>query len=156
MKLLKQLLPVFLIVISLTSCFSYEEVKVKSIKSVKLLELSQKGLVVESEIELENPNSYEITVVDSEFDVFIKNTRIAKSKMDSKLVIPKNATNTHKVILRSDYKDLADGALSNMLVLTMGSKNIDFKIEGYIVGKVYFIKKKVDVSHSGKVPLKIF
>lgn len=156
MKFLKQFLVSLSIVICFTSCFSYEEVKIKNIKSVKLVELSKEGLVVESEIQVENPNNYKISVVDSEFDIFIKNTKIAKSKMDSKLVLPKNSDEVHKVILRSDYKDLADGALGNMIALTMGSKNIDFKVEGHVVGKVLFIRKKVDVSHSGKVPLKIF
>jgi len=43
-----------------------------------------------------------------------------------------------------------------MLSLTFGSKEIDFKVDGDITAKVYFIKKKIHVSHEGKVPLELF
>jgi hypothetical protein len=44
-----------------------------------------------------------------------------------------------------------------LLSLTAGSKErIDFKIDGYIVGKAFMISKKVEVHHEGLVPLKLF
>lgn len=141
------------IIFSLTSCFNYEDVEITNIKSVKLINFSSKGLIVESEIQISNPNSYDLSVVESEFDVYIKNNRVGKAFIDSKVEIPKNSTEYHTVVLKSEYKDLADGALGNMLALTMGSRDIDFKVEGFIVGKAFFFKKKVEVSHEGKVPL---
>lgn len=135
---------------------NYEDVEITNIKSVKLLELSDKGLTAESEIQITNPNSYKLSVVDSEFDVFIKNTKLGKAYIDGNLNIKANSSDYHTIVLKSDYEDLADGALGNMIALTMGSKNIDFKVEGFIVGKAFLIRKKVKVSHQGRVPLKIF
>lgn len=145
------------ITISLSSCFKYEEVTIKDIKTVKLIEFSEKGLIVESEIKIINPNSYKLSIVDSEFDVFIKNKLLAKARIDNDINIPKNSSEYHKVVLKSDYKDFANGALVNMLALTMsGNDKVKFKVEGFIVGKAFLFKKKVEVSHEDVVPLKLF
>ncbi|MBL4710877.1 MAG: LEA type 2 family protein [Flavobacteriales bacterium] len=147
----------FSILLFLSSCFKYEEVTIKDIKTVRLIEFSEKGLIVESEIKIDNPNSYKISIINSEFDIFVNNKRLAKAKIDNKISIPKNSSEYHKVILKSDYKDFASGALVNMLALTMsGNDKVKFKVEGFIVGKAFFIKKKVKVNHEDVVPLKLF
>ena len=148
----------FLIVLLLnfSSCIQYEEVEITSIKHVKLLEFSKKGLIVESEIKIKNPNSFKLSVVDSEFDIYVKGSKLAKAKIDNKIVLPKNTEEFHKVVMKSDYEDFADGALVKMLGLTLGSGDIDFKVDGYVTGKAFFIRKKVHVTHEEKVPLKLF
>lgn len=145
-----------LLIISLSSCVNFEEVKITGIKSVKLLEFSDKGLLVESEIQISNPNGIDLSVVDSNFDVYVKDKKLARAFIDSKLEVPKNSNEYHKVVLKSDYKDLANGALSNMMALTMGSDQIRFRVDGFIVGKAFFIRRKVKVSHEATVPLKLF
>lgn len=146
---------IFVFLLSFSSC-SYEEVTITNIKHVKLLEFSKKGLVVESEIRIKNPNGFKLSVVDSEFDVYVKGSKLAKASFDNDINIPKNSEEYHTVIMRSDYEDFADGALVKMLGLTMGSREVDFKVDGFITGKAFFIKKKVHVSHEEKVPLKLF
>lgn len=141
----------------LSSCFKYEEVEIIDIKRVKLIEFSDKGLIVESEIKIKNPNSFDLSVVNSEFDLSIKNTKLATASIDGKIKIPKESNDYHTVILKSDYKDFAPGALPNMLMLTMGgSGKLPFKVEGFVTGKAYFITKKVKVEHEGIVPLELF
>ena len=152
-----QLFSLLIIIGSLSSCFNYEEVEIKDIKSIKLLEFSDKGLVVESVIQIYNPNSYDLNVVDSEFEVSVKNSLIGNAFIDSKVEIPANSEDYHTVVLKSNYKDLAPGALATLMTITaMGGDDIYFKVDGFIIGKAYFIKKKVHVSHEGKVPLKLF
>ena len=153
-----RLYPVILLIsIVLTSCFQYEDVEIKDIKSLKLLEFSDKGLVVESEIQIINPNNFEITVVNSEFEVYVQGSKICKSSIDNEVKIPKNSEDYHTLIMKSDYKDMAEGAFVKLIAITaMDTDNIDFKVEGSITGKAFIFKKKVDVSHEGKVPLKLF
>ncbi|MFT6167853.1 MAG: LEA14-like dessication related protein [Vicingaceae bacterium] len=145
---------VLTLLLSFSSC-TYEEVEITEIKYVKLVEFSPKGLVVESEIKIKNPNGFQLSMVDSEFDIYIKGSKLAKASVDNKIKIPKNSEEYHKVVMKSDFEDFADGALIQMLGLTLGSKEVDFKIDGYVTGKVFFIKKKVHVSHEEKVPLKL-
>jgi len=141
--------------LSFNSC-SFEEVEITEIKYVKLLEFSKKGLLVESEIKIKNPNSFQLSMVDSEFDVYIKGSKLAKASIDNNIKIPKNSEEYHKVLMKSDFKDFADGALTKMLSLTFGSSEVDFKVEGYITGRAFLMKKKVRVSHEAKVPLKLY
>lgn len=157
LKTIKLLSVMLLIAASFTSCFSYEEVEIRDIKSVKLKEFSTNGLVVESEIKLYNPNKFDIKVVNSDFDVYVEGSKICKSRIDNKISIPRESEAYHTLIFKSDYKDLTDGALPKLIGITaMGKDEIDFKVDGSITGKAYIFKKKVKVSHEGKVPLKLF
>lgn len=146
-----------LLVLSTTSCIKLEEVEIQDIKSIKLLDFSELGLVVESNVQFNNPNSLDIKVVDSGFDVYVKGTKICFAQIDGTVSIPGNSTEYHKLILRSSHENLSRNALPLLLSLTAGSKEkIDFKIDGYIVGKAFLISKKVEVHHEGEVPLKLF
>ena len=156
MRNFSKLSVVIVLLLSFSSCIEYKEVEITNIKHVKLLEFSKKGLIVESEIQIKNPNSFKLSIVDSDFDIFVKGSKLAKASIDNDIVLAKNSEEYHTVIMKSDYKDFADGALVKMLGLTMGSREIDFKVDGYITGKAFFIKKKVHVSHEEKVPLKLF
>ena len=146
---------VLILILSFSSC-TYEDVEITEIRYVRLVEFSTKGLVVESDIKIKNPNGFSLSMVDSEFDIYVKGSKLAKASVDNKIKIPKKSEEYHKVVMKSDFKDFADGALVRMLGFSMGSKEIDFKVDGYVIGKAFFIKKKVRVSHEEKVPLKLF
>jgi LEA14-like dessication related protein len=140
MKKLFQIGLFLILTVSLSSCWQYEEVTITNIKQVKLVKFSEKGLVVESQIKIKNPNGF----------------KLAKASIDGKVSIPKNSEEYHTVVMRSKYEDFADGALVNMLALTFGSREVDFKVDGYVTGEVFFIKKKVRVTHEERVPLKLY
>ncbi|MFT5666891.1 MAG: LEA14-like dessication related protein [Vicingaceae bacterium] len=156
MKKLFQIGLFLILTVSLSSCWQYEEVTITNIKQVKLVKFSEKGLVVESQIKIKNPNGFKLSVVDSEFDIYVKGNKLAKASIDGKVSIPKNSEEYHTVVMRSKYEDFADGALVNMLALTFGSREVDFKVDGYVTGEVFFIKKKVRVTHEERVPLKLY
>ncbi|MDB9963873.1 LEA type 2 family protein [Vicingaceae bacterium] len=154
MRTIRKFSIILILILSFNSC-TYEEVEITDIKYVKLVEFSQKGLVVESEIKIKNPNGFQLSMVDSEFDIYIKGSKLAKANVDNNIRIPKNSEEYHKVMMKSNFEDFADGAMIRLLGLTLGSKEIDFKVDGYVTGRAFFIKKKVRVSHEAKVPLKL-
>lgn len=146
-----------LLALSLSSCIRIEEVEIKEIRSVKLLEFSDKGLLVESQVEIHNPNNYDIKIVNSNFNVEVNKKRIGEAKIDQKITIPASSSEFHSLLLRSEHKDLAANAIPTLIAITAtGKDQLDFKVDGFIVGKVWWIKKKVAVGHSGKVDLKLF
>ena len=147
----------FLIAVSLSACFNYEDVEIKDVRKIKLLDMSDKGLSVESEIKITNPNSFKLTVTNSEFDFYIKNKKLGKASIDGKLKIPAQSEEYHKVVLTCKNKDMSPNALPILIGLTASGKDqIDFKVEGFIEGKTFMFKRKVDVSHSGMVPLELY
>ncbi len=156
-KTLKAFLFMTILSISLTACFDYKDVEIKDIKSIKLLDFSNKGLSVESEIKIYNPNNFKLSVVDSEFNFYVKGKKLGIASIEGNLKIPANSEEYYTVVLRSSNKDMSPNAIPMLIGITASGKdNIDFKIEGYIVGKAFLLKRKIEVSHSGKVPLKLF
>ena len=153
----KALFLVSIISMSLSSCFNYEDVEIKDVKSIKLLDFSVKGLSVESEIKINNPNNFKLSLVDSEFDFYVKGEKLGIASIEGNLNLPANSEEYHKVVLKSNRKDMSPNAIPMLIGITASGKDkIDFKVEGYIVGKAFLFKRKVQVSHSGMVPLKFF
>jgi LEA14-like dessication related protein len=142
---------------SVYSCTSYEDVEIKDIRSVKLLKLDDRGLEVETEVKIHNPNRYDLKVTKSEFNVFVKNTRVGIARIDNKVKIKGNSDEYHKLILVSEHGDLSPTALPTLIAITAGGGNtIPFEVDGYIKGKVFLFTRKVEVRHKGNVPLKLF
>lgn len=156
-KTLKASLFIAILSISLTACFDYKDVEIRDVKSIKLLDFSDKGLSVESEIKIYNPNNFKLSVVDSEFDFYVKGKKLGIASIQGNLKVPANSEEYHTVVLRSSNKDMSPNAIPMLIGITASGKdNIDFKVEGYIVGKAFLFQRKVNVSHSGMVPLKLF
>lgn len=148
--LLSILLPLFCL-----SCFSYEEVEIKDIKDIQLVKFSEKGIILNTSIKINNPNNVGFKIVDSEFDIMIRNKRIGKAFIDNKIKIPANSNDYHLIVLETDHSDMNIAAMPGLLAMAIAPpEEIDFKAEGFVVGKVFLFRKKVKVDHQGIVPLK--
>ncbi|MAY84320.1 MAG: hypothetical protein CMP59_09340 [Flavobacteriales bacterium] len=146
-----------MVLLGFSSCIKIEDVEIKEIRSVKLLEYSEEGLTVESEIQINNPNSYDIEVTQSEFKVQVNEYAIGDAKIISDLKIPESSSDFHTVKLRSSHKDLKSTAIPHLIAITASGKDkLDFKVDGFIEGKVWFFKRKVDVAYEGEVDLELF
>lgn len=143
--------------ISLSSCVNYDQVKIKEVKEVNLVNFSDKGLIVDSKVKISNPNSFDIKIVDSKLDVFVQGRPIGTTKIDGQLVLPSNSEEFHTLRLKSKFEDLGKNALSNLIAITTrNNQEVDFKFEGYIVGKVFLLKRKVKIDHKDSTLLKLF
>lgn len=140
-----------------TSCVNYDQVEIKEIKEVKLISFSEKGLIVDSKVKISNPNIFDIKIVDSKLDVIVQGKPIGTTKIDGKLTLPSKSEDFHTLRLKSSFKDLGKNALANLIAITTNNSNrVDFKFEGYIVGKVFIIKRKVEINHEDSTLLKLF
>lgn len=141
----------------LSACFTYEEVEIKDIKSIKLVDFTEKGIIVDAQVEIFNPNDFDIKVVKSEFDVFIKGDKIGKAYIDNKLKIKKKSKEVYSLVLKSDHTKMGLASIPKLMELTMNSpERIQFRVDGFIVGKAFLFKKKIHVTHQGLVPLKFY
>lgn len=151
---LKKLFYFLIISILLSSCVDYEEVTLSEIKSIKLLELGSSGLTIESELKLNNPNSYSIKVTESKFDVYIKNNKIGVASIASPLELSKSSDDYHLVKLITTFEENQANTLPGILAMSaLGGGKIDVKLDGFIEGKAMFIKKRIEIVHEEKVPL---
>lgn len=160
MKLRRIFLSIFVInflIISSIGCISYEEVEITDIQSVKVLKLSTKGISVESTIKLLNKNSYDIKVVDSDFEVFVKDVKVGNAHLEDAINVESNSEKYYTLQLKSDFKDMSKGAVPKLIAITaMGGNDIPVKIDGYVEGKVFLFKKKYHFVKEENVPLDLF
>jgi LEA14-like dessication related protein len=140
-----------------TSCVNYDQIEIKDIQEVNLVSFSDKGLIVDSKVKISNPNIFDIKIVDSKLDVIVQGKPIGSTKIDGKLVLPSKSEEFHTLRLKSSFNDLGKNALSNLIAITASNnKQIEFKFEGYIVGKVFIIKRKIKIDHKDSTLLKLF
>src|SRR5436190_1108458 len=95
---------IILVSVSLTSCFSYKEVQVKQVESVKILSMNDSTADVEVALRIINPNSSKIKIKDCNLDASINKKNIGKLCFDKKITIPENSENTYIVLLKADMK----------------------------------------------------
>ena len=139
-----------------TSCFNYEDVEVLDIKDIEFENFSEKGVTVSAQVKIYNPNNFSFKVVDSEFDLIVKNQKLGKASIDNKLRISGRSEDYHLLVLKTDHSKMNMAALPGLLSIVLSSsKTVDLKIKGHITGKAFLFKKKVDIDHKTRVPLSL-
>ena len=156
-KSVYKLLGLGLVICFFSSCINFQEVKIEDIKTIHINELGNSSLRFNSEIKISNPNLFEIKVIDSNFDVFIKNTKVGQAKFEEEITIPGNSSNYVDVSFKGSYNEADMNTLSSLMgSVLFGNKEIDFKVDGFVEGKALWIKRKIELQHEGKVPLELF
>lgn len=156
-KSTSRLLGFALLISFFNSCINFQEVKIDDIKSIHISELGKSSLRFNSEIKISNPNFFDIKVIDSNFDVFIKNTKVGQAKFEEEITIPANSSNYVDVSFKGTYNESDMNTISGLMgSVLFGNKEIDFKVDGFVEGKALWIKRKIGMQHEGKVPLELF
>jgi len=139
----------------LNACFSFDEVEIKNIKRVNLKNFSKEGIEINAEIQIVNPNGFSIKIVGSEFDLYLKGDKIGTAVIKNKIKIPSNSEDYHLVELVSDPSDMSLNAIPTLLGMAISPPDrLNFRADGYIVCKVFFFRKKIEVEHQGMVPFR--
>lgn len=140
-----------------SSCFNMDDVEIKDIRSIKIVNSSNEGITLGTNLKIANPNFFDIKVTDSDFDLFIKGKRIGSASMVNKITIPSKSEEYHDIELYSDYKNLDEDMITQIMGSALfGSKDVQFKVKGEVTGKVWFFRKRIDLEHEGEVPLNLF
>ena len=145
-------LTILLLAITNTGCLEYKEVKVVDVTGVGIKDISTKGIVVEVSMQIKNPNKYAISIVDSDLDIYLKENKMGKAKLQEKITLPKKSNKIHRFTIKSSLKEITSGILPLMMgVLT--NSNIDLQVKGDIKARAKGISKKFPVDFKEKVKL---
>src|SRR5690554_442668 len=93
----------FSLLFTLRSCVNYDEIEIQEVKSVKLLNFSEKGVLVESEIKINNPNSFAVSIVGSELKFSIKGMKIGTTTIKDKIKLKGNTSKYYTLQLESNF-----------------------------------------------------
>ena len=144
MERLKLFMALLLVVVCAHSCTLYNDVEVLEVQDVRVKEFSDKVIVAEVDLLIDNPNWYKVKLTKSEIDLAINGKDVGQMGLGEKLTIPKKTKSTHTVLIEADYEVLQTNFLQNFLTLLFNPE-VKLKADGYITGRALFVSKKVPV-----------
>jgi LEA14-like dessication related protein len=141
-----------LLVLVLSSCLEYKEVEVVKIVDVGVKDISTKGVDVEVAMQIKNPNKYNISIVDSDLNLFLKGQKMGTANIKEKVTLKKKSNEVYRFTIQSDLKDIASGGLSVMMGLITQS-SMELKVQGDIKAKAKGISKSIPIDITEKIKL---
>ena len=139
---------------SLFSCVSYDEVNVTDIRRLDMKEFIGKSILLSAEVEIANPNNYNISVTDSKFEISTGNKLLGNFRIDNKVHIPKSSKEYHELTFKVSLDDLAPGAQKTLLALVLSGKDeIPISVDGFIEAKAFMMKRKFPITFQDRVSL---
>lgn len=149
---LSKYLSIFVLMLSLFSCFKYEDVQILEVTNIRVLDLTTKKIEVGIDMHIVNPNNYKISITDSDLELMIKNKKIGTAKIKEKIELPKKSDQVHHVSIITDTKDIVSGAIPVLLGL-MFDDSIELQVKGEIRAKAKSISKNFPVDFKERVKL---
>ena len=149
---LSKYLSIFVLMLSLFSCFKYEDVQLLEVTNIRILDLTTKKIEVGIDMHIVNPNNYKISITDSDLELMIKNKKIGTAKIKEKIELPKKSDQVHHISIITDTKDIVSGAIPVLLGL-MFDDSIELQVKGEIRAKAKSISKNFPVDFKERVKL---
>lgn len=123
-------------------CLTYKEVSFHGITGVQLARVDAKGLALNAQVVLENPNGYNIHVADPDVDVFLNELYLGKATINSKLTLVRKHTDTYNVPLLVDFSQQGGSPLTALMGAAMAGK-ATLKVKGHVRGGISLLRKKI-------------
>jgi len=142
------------LIMGLTSCELYKDVKVKRVEEFDLSELTNSKVSAVLRIGLENPNPYKITLFESDLELRIDGNQAGSLALAEPVVLAPKSSKVYDVKVFTNITDV-EGLLGNALSL-MFKDEIELQASGYVEAKGLGIKKKVPLSFTKPISKKAF
>jgi LEA14-like dessication related protein len=139
----------------LNSCTLYKEVEVLEVQNVSIKEFSENLVEVEVELLIDNPNWYKIKIIESDLDLFLNGREIGTLQLGQKVVVPKKTRSVQKISIYTDYDELRENFLQNVLTLLF-ARTTEVQAKGYIKAKGLLVAKKIPVDIKEEIDLSDF
>ena len=136
----------------LSSCFNYDDIEIKEVRSVQLDGMKNERLNFSIDIELYNPNSFKVKVTKADLDVAINQLKLGHTVLEKDITIPPNESSIQHIELSAKVdKDFMSQVPS--LVASALFSAIELNVKGDIKGKVFLLSRSIRVDHTEKVDL---
>lgn len=147
-----KILSLLVLILSLSSCFKYEDVQILEVTNIRVLDLTTKKIEIGIDMHIVNPNKYKISITDSDLELFIKNKKIGTAKIKDIIELPKKSDQVQHIAIVTDTKDIVSGAIPVLLSL-MFDESIELQVKGEIRAKAKAISKNFPVDFKERVTL---
>jgi hypothetical protein len=133
-----------------SSCSPYKEVQFSRARKLQLDEWGGKSVHGSLMITLENPNWYEVTLIEGEVELALQGRVVGHMHLAEPISLPKKSKNDYLLKIYTDdaqWDGIASGALTALF-----ADEILLNGQGYIVGNALKFKKKYDIQFSYPIP----
>ena len=149
-----QLACLLFVIVGLSSCEIYKDVKVKRVEEFDLSELTNSKVSAVLRIGLENPNPYKITLFESDLELRIDGNVAGTLTLAEPVVLAPKSAQVYDVKVFTNITDV-EGLLGNALAL-MFKDEIILEASGYVQAKGLGVKKMVPFSFTKPISSKAF
>ena len=149
-----QLVCLLFLMVGLSSCEIYKDVKVKRVEDFDLSELTNNHVAAVLRIGLENPNPYKITLFESDLELRIDGNVAGSLSLAQPVVLAPKSSEVYDVKVYTNITDV-EGFLGNALSL-MFKDEIELQASGYVQAKGLGVKKMVPLSFTKPISKKAF
>jgi LEA14-like dessication related protein len=134
----------------LVSCLSWVmEMPSFTLRGVTLRPISFTRMNLLLDLDVRNPNSFDLTFKSFEYTVSLGGEEIGNGHMEKVLLIPSSATTRIQAPVAAGFKDLS-GSLKAVLT----QEDLPYKIEGKVIVKTVFGSRQFPFSNEGRINLK--
>ncbi|OFY97767.1 MAG: hypothetical protein A3K10_11025 [Bacteroidetes bacterium RIFCSPLOWO2_12_FULL_31_6] len=133
-------------------CFQYKDVEILGVSKLNVKEISAKAIDVEVEIQINNPNRFDISLEDAELVLFIKSKKIGLATINEKIVLLKKSNDIHRFTIQTNIKELSSETIPLLLGLLTKS-TIEFGVQGTINAKAKGVIKKIPIDFKNNIKL---
>lgn len=133
----------FFMLSTLFSCF-YKEVEIVKLENAFVKKFSSRGIEAEVFLKVKNPNNYDISIVNSDLDIFINEKSVGKAKIADKVIFPKKSEKVHRLLIESDFVQTGGGLLTTLASVLL-NQSVSLGIKGDVTAKAMMMQKKVKV-----------
>lgn len=145
----------------MSSCGKYEDIAIHGMNGFKLRGIKDGSILINLNIDIENPNNRKITISKIHFKAWLNNRELGTLKNSKKIVLKPNSREEYQVPIEIVLRSSAD------IFKLMNIKNDilnQLTIEGFIKGRVMCVSKKIRIekqpftqlakSYKGKIEVK--
>ena len=140
----KRIAALLFISFALTSCGNYNDINVKGVKDVKFRGLKQNVVLISFEIEIDNPNTRKISVIEIDFKAWLNNRELGSFRVTEPITLIPCSRQTYSVPAEIELRTIADA----FRIASSGSleKLLDrLEVEGKVKGKSFPVRKTIKI-----------
>ena len=135
---------------SLPSCLSwFLEKPTVTLKEVAVTRISLTDINFLFGIEVQNPNSFDLTLRAMEYTVYFNDREVGRGRLEKEVLIAKAASTLVQLPLQADFKSMGDP-----LGMIIAGKDLRYKFEGKGVLKARLGSTTVPFSKSGEIRIR--
>lgn len=120
-----------------------------ALHGITLRPLSFKEMNLLFDLDVQNPNRFDLVLKSMEYTVYLKNEEIGNGRLQKELLVPSSSTTRIQVPVVARFKDL-----SGTLKAILAEGDLLYKIEGKADVKTVLGSRKFPFSNEGRINLK--